>query len=217
MATNLERLRKMKSSNLKKEANLSTSFSIDEGDGITLDNEKKEQLVDARVNESKKSGSAPKSPINDEKKTATKTESKNKPNIVNKTSEPIKPIKPINAIDDNQQTSLPEKNLGFRLSSEEDLTYLNMAPLGRATTKKAFFITLMEEAIKESVNANIGDETVSAFRNGSLKTTQVTIAVPEELISSIKMAAARYMMKPQRYIAYVIHQARVTDSSWQVI
>ena len=211
MTTNLEKLRKMKSNNLKKEADLSTSFSIDEGTSIPEDNTGKTEPVDLKVNHV----SEEKKPANSTQKTEEKTpEKKSEPSSPINNIKPIKPSKPIKEINNSSSS---EKNMGLRLQTQEDLDYLNLAPLGRAMTKKAFFIQLMEDANANSQNADLTDETVRSFRNAPLKTTQVTIAVPEELINSIKQSAANYLMKPQRYMAYVIHKARVSDSSWKNI
>ena len=133
-----------------------------------------------------------------------------------KDSKPVKAINPINPIIpiNSADTPVPEKNLGLRLASEEDKRYLDLAPLSRSMTKKAFFISLLEKEFAETDHININDSTVEQYRNTSLKTTAITISVPITMIEQIKTYSAKYMMKYQRYIAYVINKARLTDQEW---
>ncbi len=139
------------------------------------------------------------------------------------TDSPITPINninnsnSINPINDNPSSNAaePERNLGLRLSTNEDKRYLDLAPLSRSMTKKAFFIELMEHEFEATTTININDPEVETFRNSSLKTTAMTISVPESLIAKIKEYSARHLMKYQRYVAYVVYKARMNDDWWQ--
>ncbi len=211
MASNLERLKAKKASNLKKEADLSTSFSIDAGEDeqkITINNT--DIAHETQITEDKKSEIEPVI-ANPAKESAAINNSKE--------------IKPIKAISNSNNSNVKkskntdlyngsEKNLGIRLASEEDKKYLNMVPLSRSMTKKAFFIELMEEEFDNIKTIDINDPEIERFRNSALRTASITISVPEDLIEDIKKYAAKHMMKPQRYIAYVINKARTTDKSW---
>ena len=206
MATNLERLKAKKASNQKKETNLSTSFSSDEGDypGTIEKSDENTRILEAASKD-----------VNNESTQAS--------NDAEKPKSVTQPINPINPIIDNdapketvptQKQSGSEKNIGLRLSTDEDKQYLDMAPLARSMTKKAFFIDLMEKEFDNDGKLSLNDPKLSAFRTSSLRTTAITISVPEELISDIKLHAAKHMMKYQRYVAYVISKARENDEMW---
>ncbi|MCR5098312.1 MAG: hypothetical protein K6B14_05115 [Lachnospiraceae bacterium] len=193
MASNLERLRAKKANNQKKEADLSTSFSIDEGEETSA---KTEPVKEAEKAEEPAKITNPIRPITPIKET--------------------KPIKP-DVVGSASAASSAEKNFGIRLSTEEDKRYLNMAPLARSMTKKAFFIEIMETACDETKNIDLTDPMVEKFRNSPLKTAPMTIAVPEDVIEKIKATSARHMMKYQRFVALTISQARQNDKKWQEI
>lgn len=172
MATNLEKLKKKKEINLKKESDLSTSYAIEiapEEEKVPVKNIVPIALV-------------------------------NKPEILSEVS----------SFDGS------EKSLGLRLASEEDKRYFDMAPLGMGISKKAFFINLMQREFDSVDSININDPEISEFRTSSLKTVAITILVPEALIEKIKQYSAMHMMKYQRYVAYVIHKARINDSNWKL-
>ncbi len=188
MATNLEKLRAKKKANQGKEASLSTSFAVEGSDSI-INNKETEPIRPAEPVK-------PAEPIKREEPV--------------KRAEPIKPIIPI-----NNGSSAAEKNLGLRLASEEDKRYLDLAPLSRGMTKKAFFIDLLEHEFSSLTRIDINDPKVEEFRWTSLKTTSITIAVPEPLIEKVKDYSAKHMMKYQRYVAYVVNKARISDKVWQ--
>lgn|GEM_PF-5449244 len=212
MASNLERLKAKKASNQKKETDLSTSFSIDSGE-----EEKKEAVTKPDIAAETKEKEAEK-PKDNLKKEIPAAEDKAIKDII-----PIKAInnsKEYNNISisketDSRRYTRPEKNLGIRLASEEDKRYLNMIPLSRSMTKKAFFIKIMEEEFENTKTIDINDPEVEKFRNNALKTASMTISVPEDLIEDIKKYSAKHMMKPQRYIAYVLNKTRKSDSAWK--
>ncbi len=232
MASNLERLKAKKASNQKKEADLSTSFSIDAGEE---DQKAPENVpVDKPNDDAKNNASSPTELSKEAKKAepanATEKESGLKSDVKevkeaknNKTSkdiEAITPIKTINGSNDIKDNNISryngaEKNLGIRLASEEDKRYLNMVPLGRSMTKKSFFIELMEKEFDNAGEVDINDPEIERFRNSALKTASMTISVPEDLIDDIKKYSAKHMMKPQRYIAYVLSKARNADQDWK--
>ena len=205
MASNLERLKAKKASNQKKEADLSTSFSIDSGE-----EEKKEAGTKPDIAAETKEKEAEK-PKDNLKKEIPATEGKAIKAINN--SKEYNNIS-INKGTDSRRYTGPEKNLGIRLASEEDKRYLNMIPLSRSMTKKAFFIKIMEEEFENTKTIDINDPEVEKFRNNALKTASMTISVPEDLIEDIKRYSAKHMMKPQRYIAYVLSKTRKADSDW---
>ena len=204
MATNLEKLRAKKAANQQKETELSTSFSVgEEPEPAEMEN-KHEEL-----------------PVVETEKPERRTDNSNNIKDIN-TVETVKPIKTDKPII-NQATAeeavvttdiSPSKNFGIRLASEQDRRYLNMVPLGRGMTKRAFFIELMQTEFASVGEVDINDPIMESFRNSPLKTTPMTISVPEDLIEQIKINAARHMMKYQRYVAYVINKARINDSTW---
>lgn len=205
MASNLERLKAKKASNQKKEADLSTSFTIDAGEEEQQKPETKPTI-----------------------KPMIQSDGPEKPKVsavTAKESKPIKDIKPIAAIKESRNNIEakdekkrryvgPEKNLGIRLASEEDKRYLNMIPLSRSMTKKAFFIEMMEKEFDKTKVIDINDPEIERFRNTALKTASMTISVPEDMIEDIKKNSAKHMMKPQRYIAYVLHKTKEADNTW---
>lgn len=201
MSDRLDKLKKLKAGNKSKEEQLSQGFNVDS----TVEPEISSSVSTAEIKE--KNPKAAEAKVPEAKK---KKETKPKP------AAPIEPIKTIDATDSSAASAFPEKNLGLRLASEEDKRYLNMIPLGRGITKKAFFVELME---KEFENADAGmikisDPELEHFRNSSLQTAPLTISVPEPIISKIKEYSAKHMIKYQRYVAYVIHKARVQDEAW---
>lgn len=172
MATNLEKLKKMKETNLKKESDLSTSYAIEIAPEETEPVEEK----DIQIN----------------------------------------PVYKAEIPNENISFEGNEKSLGLRLASEEDKRYFDMVPLGMGISKKAFFINLMEKEFESIDKIDINDTEVSMFRTSSLKTVAITILVPETLIEKIKQYSAMHMMKYQRYVAYVIHKARINDKNWRI-
>ena len=217
MASNLDRLKAKKAANQKKETDLSTSFTIDGVDSsgaaaqeIKGDKSSK-SMPETAENAVIKDSVTLQKPEN-EKTQAVET---NKPNNQNKAIKPINNIDTIIPSNTIKKEDLgPERNLGLRLASEEDKRYLDLSPLSRGITKKSFFISLLEKEFESVETININDPEIEKFRNTSLKTTAITISVPESLIEQIKTYAAKHMMKYQRYIAYVINKSRVNDEEW---
>ncbi len=217
MASNLDRLKAKKAANQKKEADLSTSFTIDEVDSSgaatqEIKGDKSSQAMpEATESAVIKDSVTPQKP----EKEKTQVVEANKPNNQNKAIKPINNINPIIPNNTIKKEDLgPERNLGLRLASAEDKRYLDLSPLSRGVTKKSFFISLMENEFESVETININDPEIEKFRNTSLKTTAITISVPESLIEQIKAYAAKHMMKYQRYIAYVINKSRVNDEEW---
>ncbi|MCR5722908.1 MAG: hypothetical protein K6G72_11275, partial [Lachnospiraceae bacterium] len=138
MSDRLNKLKKLKAGNKSKEEQLSQGFNVDS----TVEPEISSSVSPAEIKEITPKAAETKVP-----EAKKKEESKPKPIA------PIEPIKTIEATDSSTASALPEKNLGLRLASEEDKRYLNMVPLGRGITKKAFFVELME---KEFENADAG-------------------------------------------------------------
>ena len=208
MATNLQKLRAKKAANQKKESTLSASFTIDAGqDDVSDENNLSQTISDVETYDA----------VNSHPNTMEYTEdiSITEDAIIDSNpTVPIEPNKPIIPIIETDP-SVPEKNLGLRLASDEDKRYLDLAPLGRSMTKKSFFISLIENEFASVKNIDINDKTVEKFRNTSLKTTAITISVPISMIKQIKEYSAKHMMKYQRYIAYVVNKARLSDQEWQ--
>ena len=227
MASNLDRLRAKKAANLKKEADLSTSFSIDEATAAdaaeAAHTDPQEPQESAHAAEATAAEAAPtvEPAIKPAKAAAKQPDTDSKPANTSKDSDANIPIKPITPIKETTESgdpvASPERNLGLRLSTDEDKRYLDLAPLGRGITKKAFFIGLMEAEFASVSTVDISDPELERFRNSSLKTTAITISVPETLIEQIKTYAAKHMMKYQRYIAYVVSKARLSDAEWSRI
>ena len=223
MASNLDRLRAKKAANLKKEADLSTSFSIDEATAAdaaeAVHTDPQEPQESAHAAEATAAEAAP--TVEPAKAAAKQSDTDSKPANTSKDSDANIPIKPITPIKETTESgdpvASPERNLGLRLSTDEDKRYLDLAPLGRGITKKAFFIGLMEAEFASVSTVDISDPELERFRNSSLKTTAITISVPETLIEQIKTYAAKHMMKYQRYIAYVVSKARLSDAEWSRI
>ncbi len=219
MATNLEKLRAKKAANQQKESDLSTSFTIDEGKDAPPTENASDYGSTKKVDLSSVSVK-PKTSINSEKKSETaslvKALTPDKDIINNNDINPIIPIKDGAALAAKPPVEFagPEKNLGLRLATDEDKRYLNMAPLSRSMTKKAFFAELMQKEFASVKDIDINNEEIERFRNSSLQTTAITISVPETLIEQIKAYSAKHMMKYQRYVAYVVNKARKNDSSW---
>jgi len=112
-----------------------------------------------------------------------------------------------------------DKNFGMRLCCEEDIDFLNFYPIQLGMTKKTYFNSLMEKAIADADAKVIkfDDPLIKEFMKGgsaSLTTRNVTIAVPEDMIEDIKKAGAKYRMLSQRFVAYVIHKARLTAKDY---
>lgn len=199
MASNLEKLRAKKNQNKTSEASVSASYSIDAISDINdnVDSNDSIDIIDSKP--------AKQNPASKPKKTT-------KPDSSAKTSTKMVSTKDITIIDDSND--IKEKSLGLRLASDDDKRYLDLAPLGRSMTKKAFFIELIQKELKNNSSIDLYDPLIEEFRNSSLKTTAITIAVPETLITVIKELAAKHMMKYQRYIAYVVYKARTSDPNW---
>ena len=228
MATNLEKLRAKKAANQQKETDLSTSFSIDEGvdaPPVAEEAPKAEAVPVEKVPAKEVKAEPVKTAVTEDKPKAealakaTKSSNTKDDSKDSKATNPIKASKPINnsSTTKNIEETVagPEKNLGLRLASEEDKRYLNMAPLSKGMTKKAFFIELMQEEFASIKDIDVNDPEIEQFRNSSLKTTAITISVPEDLIEQIKLYSAKHMMKYQRYVAYVISKARNNDPAWK--
>lgn len=226
--SNLDKLRKLKQANQQKEKEITSSFSI--GEGEAEDQEKVTEIAEEQTEEKKLEHKEPESDMMQEsvesseikeqkttKPPKTSKQSKaDRPNKPNKASKPEK--KAVSAIPEQkanlEELPEPEKNLTFRFASEEDMQYLDLAPIMNETCKKAFFIELMKNAVA-SGPVEFTDETYLAFRSTPLVTKSVTISVPVSLITEVKKCAAKNLMKFQRYIAYVIHKARVNDENWE--
>ncbi|MBR1633862.1 MAG: hypothetical protein IJ682_02235 [Lachnospiraceae bacterium] len=205
MGSNLQRLRAMKAANQQKESDLSTSFSIDEGGAVPEDSA-------ADIQEASDT-----TPTPDQITENPVLQPTNEGAEANNASDTIKPIAPNSSISPINKTeaSEPERNIGLRLASAEDKRYLDLAPLSRSMTKKAFFIELMRTEFENMGHININDPQIEHFRESPLKTTAITISVPETLIVQIKQYSAKHMMKYQRYVAYIINKARMNDEDWQ--
>ncbi len=225
MATNLQKLKAKRAANQKKENDLTSSYSIDEGISVS-DSDQMDQSPDSDENNEteetiKEDRNIVDESVNRPEDTLLKPAMEetgpvfeDHPVGSENPEEPIDNIIPINnhpVVVSNE----PERNLGLRLSTEEDKRYLDLAPLSRSMTKKAFFIELMEKEFENTSIINVSDPEVETFRNSSLRTTAMTIAVPESLIAKIKDYSARHMMKYQRYVAYVIYKARTADPVWK--
>lgn len=217
--SNLDKLKKLKKANQQKESEITKSFSIgdDSADVPSEESEKVQQMQSINdpavknpdkmeFEDETKIQKTMNADVSDNESIESNENKASIPNITNKSN-----ISHSNKIDEEFPEA--EKSITFRFASEEDMQYLDLAPVMNETSKKAFFIELMKNAVK-SGPVEFTDETYLTFRSTPLVTKTVTISVPVALISEVKKSAAKNLMKFQRYIAYVIHMARVNDENW---
>jgi len=119
----------------------------------------------------------------------------------------------------SQTSAVPDKNFGMRLESNLDVDFLNFYPLQLGLTKKAYFLQIMEEAIKLSNTEEIdfSDPLIKKFIKGGaaeLRTKNITIAIPENIIPEIKRAGAKYHMISQRFVAYIVQRNRLNATDY---
>ena len=105
---------------------------------------------------------------------------------------------------------------GVPLLEEEDKDYLQFKSQRDCMSMSDFFWKLIDEDIKDiSAKNNIEteDEEHSKFRRVKLP-TMTTVKATQKQKDSLMTPAAKHQLKPTRYVAYVVHEARLNDKTW---